>query len=188
MKKANLIFVTLFAIIGALVIYNYFIRKSYNSNPSKKINTDYSLVTESILINKTIDEVNNNFDDKIIFICIKENEWCNYYAKNLNNIANANGIDEIDYLNIKQDRQYNTSGYRNLVKKLENFLLKDDENNLKIFVPTVIFVKKGKVIGFDNETSMITENILPSEYWTDEKLSEFNQKITSFILEYKEEI
>ena len=191
MKKINLILITLFAIIGALLIYNYFDKNDYNkTNNNIKINNEYTLLNESVFINKSIDQINKVFNNEngIIFLCIKENEWCNYYAKNLNDIAVENNINEIYYLNIKQDRQYNTNEYRKLVNNIEEYLLKDDENNKKIFVPTVIFIKNGKIIGYDNETSIMLENISPSEYYDKNKLNNFKNKILEFILKYKEEL
>ena len=152
-------------------------------------NNDYSLVTDSILVNKSIDEINMLFNNKsgIVFLCIKENEWCNYYAKYLNEVVKENEINEIYYLNIKQDRSYNTSEYRKLVNNIKEYLIKDDENNLRIFVPTTLFIKDGIVIGYDNETSIITDNISPSEYYTEEKINEFKYKLSNFILNFKEE-
>ena len=189
MKKLNLILITIFSVVGALLIYNYFEKHKPDANSGKKVTEEYNLVSDSILVYKNIDEINQiiSNDSGIVFFCIKENTWCNYYASYLNDVATANGIKEIYYLDIKQDRQYNTSGYRKLVNSLENYLLKDDENNLKIFVPTVIFVKNGNILEYDNETSILTENITPNEYWTDEKISEFKMKITSFMTDYKEE-
>ena len=50
-----------------------------------------------------------------------------------------------------------------------------------------MFVKNGNVIGFDNETANIFDDVKPSEYWTDEAIDNFKMRITSYILEYKEE-
>lgn len=190
LKKVSIILITLFAVIGALLIYHYVDNKQVKTNINEKITNEYNLVTDSIIEYKTIDEVNNilNNGTGVIFFCITENEWCNYYAKYLNDISVKNEIKNIFYLNIKQDRKYNTSGYRKIVNRLKDYLLKDDENEIKLFVPTVIFVKNGKVIGYDSRTSIITKNISPSEYWNEENIIDFNEKITNIISNYKEVI
>ena len=41
---------------------------------------------------------------------------------------------------------------------------------------------------FDNETSFMTNEYTPSTYYTNEKIHELNQKITNFIIKYKEEL
>lgn len=189
MKKVSLLLITAASIIGAMLIYGYFNKHQVDNNNTKNNNNDYPLVENSIIVSKSIDEINLLFNKKsgVVFLCIKENEWCNHYAKHLNDVLKENEISEISYLNIKQDRQYNTSGYRKLVDNLKDYLLKDDENNLKIFVPTVIFIKDGNIIGYDNETSIITENISPDEYYTEEKIIELRNKLINFINDYKEE-
>ncbi len=189
MKKISLLLIIILSVVGAMLIYRYFEKHQSANTITKKANNDYSLVTDSILINKSIDEINMLFNKKsgIVFLCIKENEWCNYYAKYLNEVVKENEINEIYYLNIKQDRSYNTSGYRKLVNNIKEYLIKDDENNLRIFVPTTLFIKDGIVIGYDNETSIMIDNISPSEYYTEEKINEFKYKLSNFILNFKEE-
>lgn len=189
MKKLNLILITIFSIVGALIIYNYFSKHTDNNEKRIKANTDYNLVTNSILYNKSIDEINQiiNKGTGIIFLCIKENEWCNYYASYINDVVSSNEIKEISYLDIKQDRAYNTSGYRKLINSLNSYLLKDDENNLRVFVPALIVVKNGVIIGYDGETAALFQNIEQSDYWNSEKIDEFKNKINNFIVNYKED-
>ncbi len=189
MRKVSLLLIIAISVVGAMLIYHYFEKHQTTDTITKKTINDYSLVTDSILVNKSIDEINLLFNNKsgIVFLCIKENEWCNYYAKYLNDIVKENELNEIYYLDIKQDRSYNTSGYRKLVNNLKDYLIKDDENNLRIFVPTSIFIKDGVVVGYDNETSIMIDEKLPSDYYTEEKIIELKNKLYNLVLNYKEE-
>jgi hypothetical protein len=192
MKKIKILLIVFLAIAGAVVIYKI----SYKNNIIKnvdniKVSNEYDLLdNNNIYIYKSADEIANilNNGTGVIFFCIKENKWCQYYAKYLNNVSVANGINKIYYLNIKQDRNYNTNGYRKIVEKLKDYLPTDDEGNKKILTPNVIFVKNGNIIGFNNDTAGIISNITPTEYWSDDVISIFKMEITGYILEYKEEM
>lgn len=191
MKKISIILVTLFAVIGAIIIYKYTLTDNNKKTDNNKINNEYTLLGDkNVFKYESIDIIANTLSKGtgIIFFCIPENDWCQYYAKYLNETAIKNNIDEIIYLNIKQDRSYNTSGYRKIINILNDYLYKDDEGNKKVFVPNLIFVKNGIITGFDNETSFMTNEYTPNTYYTNEKIDELNQKITNFIIKYKEEL
>ena len=189
MKKISLILITVFAIIGAVAIYKFTNKEeSINSNNTLSSN-DYSMLNDdNVFTIKSIDNVVNiiNKETGIIFFCIPENEWCNYYISYLNEIAKESNIKEINYLNIKRDRQYNTNGYRKLINALNDYLYKDDEGNKKIFVPTLVFIKDGKIVSYDNE--VLLTNVSPSEYWTEEKIDELKNRINNYIIKYREEL
>lgn len=93
-------------------------------------------------------------DEAIIFFGFKECIWCQEYAPLLNDYAKENNVDVIYYVDIKEDRANNTAEYQELVKLLEKHLEKDDNGNNRIYVPDVYFVKQGKIIGHNNDTSM----------------------------------
>ena len=61
--------------------------------------------------------------------------------------------DKIYYYNILEDRKNNTEEYKNIVSKISDYLQYDDEGNKKVFVPAVVAVDKGKIVGFDDETA-----------------------------------
>ena len=56
-----------------------------------------------------------------------------------------------------------------------------DLENSKLYMPELIIVKSGEIIAHDNETSLIASDIDPSNYWTQEKIIEFENKITNYI-------
>jgi len=190
-KKLNIILVTLFAIIGAILIYKFTVSDKNNNSSVTKITNEYTMLGENNVFKyESIDLIANTLSNGtgIIFFCIPENEWCNYYAKYLNDVAVENKIDEILYLNIKQDRQYNTSGYRKIINTLKNYLYKNDEGNKSIFVPNLIFVKNGNISSFNNDTCFMDNNLTPENYYTIEKINEFKETLTNYVIKYKEEL
>lgn len=117
----------------------------------------------------------------IVLFGFPECPWCQAYVPMLNEVAKEEGIEKIYYFNIKEDRQNNTKNYQKIVKILKNYLMKDDEGNERVFVPDVYAVKDGKILSHNNETSVISEDITPSLYWTDEKKSEIKQVFKNMI-------
>ena len=97
------------------------------------------------------------------------------------------GIEKIYYYNIKEDRDDNTKFYQKVVSILNDYLDYDEEGKKRIFVPNITFVKEGKIIFNDNETSLISDKV-PSEYWTEEKKNLFNEKLRKNINELLDDV
>ena len=68
-----------------------------------------------------------------------------------------------------------------MVKLLKKYLDFDEEGNERIFVPEVAFVVKGLVVASDNETSLISGETTPEEYWTDSKKQETKERLRVYI-------
>ena len=86
------------------------------------------------------------------------------------------------YYNILEDRKDNTDNYKKIVSLLNEHLQYDDEGNKRVYVPAVIVVSEGEIIGFDDETSYDTKGFEdPADYWTDEEVSDLKMKLTDMI-------
>ena len=48
-------------------------------------------------------------------------------------------------------------------------------------MPDLTFVKDGEIIAHDNETSIVESDIEQSSYWTNERINEFESKISSYV-------
>ena len=59
----------------------------------------------------------------------------------------------------------------------------DEEGNERVFVPDVTFILNGEIIGHDNETSVITEDITPEEYWTSSKVDRLKEKLRIYMVD-----
>lgn len=160
--KANQIkiivtFVLVAIIITLIVIFREpLFRVKENITDSEKFFRDYNKVSvDNVYKYVTIKEAIELFKSEkaVIFFGFKECVWCQEYAPILNDYAKENKIETIYYVDIKADRANNTEEYQTLVKLLDKYLLKDDNGNKRIYVPDVYFVKDGKILGHNNDTS-----------------------------------
>ena len=117
-----------------------------------------------------------------VYIGFPECPWCQAYVPMLNEVADIEGLEKVYYYNILEDRKDNTDNYQKIVSLLSDYLQYDDEGNKRVYVPAVIVVSEGKIIGFDDETSYDTKGFEdPSDYWTDEEVSDLKMKLTDMI-------
>lgn len=186
MKKAKILGIIFIAIIGALLIYKY-CKPPATVKVNNNFNIEYNLVDENnVFVYKGIDEILITLDKGtgIIFLGFPESSWCQSYVKHLNDIAIEKNIDIIYYYNFKAIRDNNTEKYKKLVNRLNDYLYLDDTDSYRLYAPALVIVKEGKIIAFDNETSLMTSPILTNEYWTEEKINSFKEKIGNYFDEY----
>lgn len=154
---------------------------------AKKFASEYTLVSDdNVFVYKTAKEIITILEDGtgVVFLGFPECKWCQAYAPILNDVAKDIGLEQIYYYNIKNDRTNNTSDYQKMITLLSNYLQKDEEDNPRIYVPDVSFVKEGVMLGHDYETSLDTlDYATPSEYWTTERTDALKTKLRSLIAE-----
>ena len=183
MQKIKILLITAVAIIGALLIYNHFDKIRKNEIVIDKFSSEYNLVSQNNIFKyNSIDEILSIFESKtgVIFFCTKESNWCNHYASYINEVLMNKGIKEINYLDLKKDRELNTVKYQKILEYLSPYIYKDDTNNMKIYMPDLTFVKNGEIIAHDNETSLVASDIEDKSYWTEEKVRDFKNKISQY--------
>ena len=100
-----------------------------------------------------------------------ENKWSSKYAEILNDTAERLGIKEIYYYNFKNDRSNNNHYYENIVKELSSYVPYLDNDNSDIYAPTLIGVKDGNIVFYDDETSIIHGDVSIDDYWTNDKIA-----------------
>ncbi len=186
-NKISILLIVIIAIVGTILIYKHFDKKEIDKKSITKFSDEYALVDkENVFVYSNIDEVVTLLENGtgIVFMAYPECPWCQSYAKYLNEVAKENNIKEIYYLNIKHDRQINSSKYAKLVKLLGNYLYADDSGLSKVYAPDLTFVKNGNIIAHDNETAITTSSMKIEDYWTEEAILEFKDKITNYIREY----
>ena len=151
--------------------------KEYNT-PIKELSDSESFTKEfGITSNNVYDYITAkealeilNTKTGIIFFGFPENNWSHTYASLLNEVAKYYEIDKIYYYNFKKDRANNNSYYENIVAKLRGYLPVLDDGEVDLYAPSVVFVKEGQIIGYDDETSIIHGTVDPITYWTGEKM------------------
>ena len=190
MKKTNYLLYAFFLIfvVGGVICYLLFVDDGVpNMDETKKDNYKFSVEytkvpMDNVFVYKTEEEIIDILENGsgIIYLGFPECPWCQTYTVYLNEAAKDNSIEKIYYLNIKEMRSNNTENYQKIVKLLDSILEKDENGNKKVYVPQVVFVKKGEIMAGDNETSMIS-NGTPSDYWNSDKIANFKQKISGYI-------
>lgn len=181
------IYFILFAIlIGAFI---YLGKEDFNDTTKQSDNVrfaeEYSISKDNPFVysygSEIVDIIKN--DSGIIYLGFSSNEWCKYYVKYLYDVLKENDIEKVYYYDIIKDRTKNTKYYRELEELLSDYLYKLDNGNIHVLTPALIFVKNGKIIYFDDETSIERNNITPDYYWTNEKVDIFKNKINVYINE-----
>jgi glutaredoxin len=171
-------------VIGIIVVINI---KPKEKTDAVKFSEEYTSVDENnVFVYRSIDEIINILEKGtgIVYLGFPECKWCQAYTKYLNEVALDMGVDKIYYYNIREDRNNNTEEYKKIVSILEDYLQNDEEGNKRIYVPSVISLKKGEIVGFDDETAWDTKGFDdPSDYWTDEEVKNLKEKLENMIIE-----
>lgn len=180
----GIIIVILVAIIIFMLVGNKNEEQTVKSD-AEKFSEEYTLVDKD---NKfryaAIDEVIDTLEDGtgVVYLGFPECKWCQQYTVYLNELAKDRNIPEIMYYNIREDRQDNTKNYQTIVNILKDYLPEDEEGNPRVYVPAVIFMSNGKILGFDDETAYDTKGYdEPSEYWTKERVDNLKDKLNSYL-------
>ncbi len=117
----------------------------------------------------------------IVLFGFPECPFCQAYVPMLNEAAMEQGATVL-YYNILDDRTENTEFYQQVVAILGDNLDYDSDGNPRIYVPEAVFVVKGEIIGYDNESSLLSsDDISPEDYWTEEKVTALMDKFGSLI-------
>ena len=154
---------------------------------AQKFAKEYTTVTEdNYFVYRDIEEIIKILEHGtgVVYLGFPECPWCQSYVKTLNEVADIEGLEKIYYFNILEDRKNNTEEYQKIVSILNDYLQYDDEGNKRIYVPAVISVSEGEIVGFDDETAYDTKGFdRPEDYWTEEEISDLKTKLTDMINE-----
>lgn len=190
MKKVNYLLYAFFLIfvVGGVACYLLFVDDGVpnvdeTTKDNYKFSVEYTKVPmDNVFVYKTEEEIINFLETGtgIVYLGFPECPWCQSYVVYLNEVAKDSGIEKIYYLNVKDIRTNNTPNYQKIVSLLSDILPDDENGNKKVYVPQVVFVKKGNVVAGDNETSMISDGT-PLEYWTSENIANLKQKLVGYI-------
>lgn len=167
-------------LIGVIIFFST--KKEVKKSDGERFAEEYSTMSsDNRFTYRSIQEIINILKrgTGVVYLGFPECPWCSEYVIHLNEVATASGITKIYYKNILNERKNNTKEYQELVSILSDYLRYDEEGNKRIYVPAVIVVKEGKIIGFDDETSYDTKGYsTPKEYWENEDLKGLKSKLT----------
>lgn len=120
----------------------------------------------------------------VVLMGFPSNKWMNYYASILNDAAKDVGIDKIHYYDFQKDREESNGTYETIVNVLKVYAPVNDEGIQDIMAPTVIVVKKGEVIAYFDDTSILKGNVTPDVYYTDYQKSLIYENFKTALTEY----
>lgn len=113
----------------------------------------------------------------IICFSFPECPWCQKYVPLLNEAAQDTGV-SILYYDIYTDKENDREWYDSIAAEIEekdsSISRYDNDGNLLIYMPLVLFVKEGEIIGYDDETcDLSSDEVSPDTYWTQERRDAF---------------
>ena len=154
---------------------------------SKKFTEEYTKVPEyNVFVYRDSSEIIKILEHGtgVVYLGFPECPWCQAYVSYLDEVAKETKIEKIYYLNILEIRKNNTREYQEIVSLLDNYLSYDEEGKKRIYVPAIVAVKEGEIIGFDDETSHDTKGYeTPEEYWKNEDLDGLKAKLEKMFSE-----
>lgn len=169
-NKRNVIKLILFCIM--IYLFAYLGTKEYQTDVVDNIrfSSEYKDISKNNVFvylneNKVLEILNGK--SGILFMGFPSNIWSHYYAEYLNEVAINNHIEEIYYYDFRKDRNLNNNTYTNIVNKLKEYLTFDDIGNMDLSAPTIVIVKNGEILYFDDEITYIKGEIRPEDYFTD---------------------
>lgn len=186
---SSIVFILL---ITLLVLFLVFKKNKINKNIDEekiKFAEEYKTTKDNVFTYRTIEEINKILKNGtgLIFLGFPKCSWCRGYVPIINEVAKKEGLEKIYYFNIYEDRKNNTEEYQEMVKLLKGFLRYDDEGNERIYAPSLIAVKNGKILEFDDTRYWDNKKYdSAEEFWQSADLKPMKEKITKMINEVNE--
>lgn len=181
MKKRNIIFIVIIILICAITLLFLGLNNKKITDQEKFAKEYTEITSDNVFVYRSIDDIIKILENGtgIVYLGFPECKWCQRYVKYLDEVSKETNIEKIYYFDILEDRKNNTEQYRKIVEILNSYLQYDDEGNKRIYVPTVIAIKKGDIVGFDDETAWDTRGFNePNDYWTVEEQLDLKLKLT----------
>lgn len=188
-KKLYIIIGVILFLACSIGFYIGFTSVGTKDTDAKKFASEYPVDKDNVFVYRTLEEINNILENGtgLIFLGFPECPWCRGYAPIINEIAKQKKLEKVYYFNIKNDREDNTKLYQKTVKLLGDNLRYDDEGNRRIYAPSLIAVKNGKIVGFDDTRYWNNKSYeTPEEFWNKEDLTSMKEKLVKMIDDTKE--
>jgi hypothetical protein len=146
---------------AATVLYD---DKKPASSDAEKFASEYKNVNKVNMFRyRSLKEANSLIKNNsgFFFFCNSKDEMCQYYAQYLFEEADDFSLDEISYIDIKNDYDKDTDDFKELLDLIKNYVS-------EIKYPLSVVVNKGNIIAVDN-----TSVGFDKEYWSKENIEKF---------------
>ena len=158
-----------------------------STEPTNNVMTDYEKIPEdNVFYTSDKDGVLKLLEHGtgVILLGFEECPWCHAYAPYLDEVSKEYDL-KVLYYDVLEDRKENTEFYQTLVNIMneqdDDITGYDNDGNARIYVPLVIYVIKGEIVGYDSETSQLsTDDISVEDYWTDVKVQALKDKLSAY--------
>lgn len=152
----------------------------FTSCKKKEIINDYPSLDKNTIIEyisgeDALNKIESNYTGIIVF-GFKECPWCQACISHVDYVAKEKGYKEVFYLDIKDMRDNEESPERQIYLSIFEHIKEDIDNPEKIFAPTVVVFKDGKVTGYNMgtvESHQRVDGTLP--VMTDEQIKELRE-------------
>lgn len=188
MKKftRNFIYLILFAFL--IWCFVYLGKKDFSSTitDAERFSKEYTSIEKEnpfvyVGSNRVLEILNN--ETGIILVGFSSNAWMQEYVKELYPVLKENNINKVYYYDVIEDRTKKTKNFRQIEDLLSKYLKITDMGAEYLFTPALIFVKDGKIINYDDETSLVSYNMRPNTYWNEDAINNFRNKINTYLSE-----
>lgn len=126
----------------------------------------------------------------VLTLGFPECKWCQAYYPDLNEVLKMASL-KTKYFNIYEQKKSDRAFYDQVATILEKnnttgkkIVKYDNDGKQVIYVPLVLFVEQGKIVGFDNETSEVS-GMETKDYWTSEKRASLKERLTQLVKQNK---
>lgn len=192
-KLQMIIYILLMIII--LILFIVIGKHDFNKNISTEAEQFNQIFTnvpkENVFKFSNAQEVNNIINSKkskgIILFGFKANNWTSYYAEYIDEVAKEMDINEVLYYDFESDRKDKNGTYETIVNSLSVYTKYTDYNTSEIYAPTLLVVKNGEILLYDDSTAVRSGNYTPDIYWQDYQIEDFKSTLRLVFAEYLKE-
>lgn len=192
-KLQMIIYILLMIII--LILFIVIGKHDFNKNISTEAEQFNQIFTnvpkENVFKFSHAQEVNNIINSKkskgIILFGFKANNWTSYYAEYIDEVAKEMDINEVLYYDFESDRKDKNGTYETIVNSLSVYTKYTDYNTSEIYAPTLLVVKNGEILLYDDSTAVRSGNYTPDIYWQDYQIEDFKSTLRLVFAEYLKE-
>lgn len=171
-----------------IVIGKHDFNKNINTEAEQFNQIFTNVPKENVFKFSNAQEVNNIINGKnnsgIILFGFKANSWTSYYAEYIDDVAREFGIKEVLYYDFENDRKENNGTYETIVNSLSVYTKYNDYNTSDLYAPTLLVVKNGEIILYDDSTAIRSGNYTPDIYWQDYQVEKFKSDLRIVFAEY----
>ena len=180
----NFIYLILFAFL--IWCFIYLGKKDFSSTitDAERFSKEYTTIENPFVYvgsSKVLEILNN--ETGIILVGFSSNAWMQEYVRQLYPILKENNITKVYYYDVIEDRTKKTKNFRQIEDLLSKYLKITDMGEEYLFTPALIFVKDGKIVNYDDETSLVSYDMQPNTYWNSDTVNDFHNKINTYLSE-----